>query len=329
MESGGPAIKTSEAYMARLHRVIDYIEAHLADEIGLETLAREACFSPWHFHRIFTALMDETPDDYVRRVRLEQAARLLWRQPGLSITEVAMRCGFSTPSLFSRNFRRYFGVSPKEWRENKNRLEFRKNGQQLSENGQAVRNDRQASGGSNGYSLGREGEERPRERLEVDVVKESPVRVVCIRAMGGYNPGISKAWTRLLRWAKAHDLIRPETRLIGIPYDNPYITPEDKCRFTACIGIADDAEIDLDPGGIVRFGAVPGGIYASCRYRGPSVGLNGLYTDFYRDWLPSSGFEPVDQPGFIEVYLPGGLNASRIEMDVFDCRVMIPLSPLP
>ena len=61
-------------YASRIQRVVDYLAEHLDDPLELETLARVACFSPYHFHRIYRGLLGETVNDTVRRLRLQRAA---------------------------------------------------------------------------------------------------------------------------------------------------------------------------------------------------------------------------------------------------------------
>lgn len=61
-------------YKARILRVLTHIHEHLDEELDLEELARVACFSSFHFHRIFAAMTGETIADHVRRLRLERAA---------------------------------------------------------------------------------------------------------------------------------------------------------------------------------------------------------------------------------------------------------------
>ena len=68
-------------YIASINRVVDYIDAHLAESLDLETLADVAHFSPWHFHRLFQAFTGETLADRVRRRRLETAAARLLESP--------------------------------------------------------------------------------------------------------------------------------------------------------------------------------------------------------------------------------------------------------
>ena len=64
-------------YVARVNRAVDYITAHLDQPLPLEEVARAACFSPYHFHRIFRALIGETLAAFVKRVRLERALYLM------------------------------------------------------------------------------------------------------------------------------------------------------------------------------------------------------------------------------------------------------------
>ena len=64
-------------YEGRVNAAIDYVEAHLADELTIEQLAEVAHFSPFHFHRIFSAVTGETIGAFVARVRVERAATLL------------------------------------------------------------------------------------------------------------------------------------------------------------------------------------------------------------------------------------------------------------
>ena len=58
-------------YRMRINRTIDYIRAHYAEDLSLEKLASIACFSKFHFHRLFRAVVGETLNDYVQRIRLE------------------------------------------------------------------------------------------------------------------------------------------------------------------------------------------------------------------------------------------------------------------
>ncbi|MFO0583721.1 MAG: AraC family transcriptional regulator [Anaeromyxobacter sp.] len=100
---------------ARLHRVIDHIGAHLADPLNLPELARIAGMDVFRFARAFKQLTGSSPHRYVLDARIARAKELLL-DPALSITEVSLRTGFSTPSHFSATFRRLVQASPRAFR---------------------------------------------------------------------------------------------------------------------------------------------------------------------------------------------------------------------
>lgn len=99
----------------RFTRVIDYIDAHLADDISLTDLADVACLSPFHFTRAFKARHGMSPVRFVQRRRVERAMRLL-SVPAARLVEVAHRCGFSDQAHFTTAFRRATGLAPGAWR---------------------------------------------------------------------------------------------------------------------------------------------------------------------------------------------------------------------
>jgi AraC family transcriptional regulator len=99
-------------YVQRVNLAIDYIVGRLAEPLRLRDLARAAMLSPFHFHRVFQSLVGSTPADFVQRLRLEHALAMLSRPRPPSLTAIALACGFSSSSDFSRCFKRRFGVPP-------------------------------------------------------------------------------------------------------------------------------------------------------------------------------------------------------------------------
>ena len=96
--------------------VMLYIRVHIGEPLDRETLAAVAGFSIPHFHRVFTAHVGESAISYVRRLRLERAARKL-RMGAVDITEVALAAGYDTHAAFSKAFKQQFGLSPSEFRQ--------------------------------------------------------------------------------------------------------------------------------------------------------------------------------------------------------------------
>ncbi len=271
-----PVISASNEYNHRVHRVLDYIESHISEPLDLQTLSDQAFFSPFHFHRIFTAFIGETPDGYIRRLRLEKAANMLQNKKNLSVTDIAMKCGFSSPSLFSRNFKKHFGVTPAGWK--------------MSKNSQANSNNEHDFPSSSHYT---HDEEQKGKYLTGITVKYIPAfHVIYVRHIRGYNDGIPKAFAKLYRWAEPRELIHKDSKFIGIYLDNPNVTPPEKCRSYACISVDKDVETSGEIGKL----EIPGGKYFIASFEGKTSEIYQFYTEIYNCHLPSKGYEPWDFP---------------------------------
>jgi len=110
-----PAARTVEDYARRVERVHAYLAGHLDRDVDLDHLAGIACFSPFHFHRIYHALQGETVAESVRRMRLHRAALDLI-DGALPIARIAARAGYGSQAAFTRAFRRAYGHAPSAWR---------------------------------------------------------------------------------------------------------------------------------------------------------------------------------------------------------------------
>jgi AraC family transcriptional regulator len=108
---------------ARLIRVLEYIDAHLSENLDLHVLSREAGLSPFHFAALFSRAVGATPHRHVTHLRM-RTARSMLRETETSILEIALTCGFGSASHFASAFRREFSQSPTEYRSSE-RLEQR------------------------------------------------------------------------------------------------------------------------------------------------------------------------------------------------------------
>ncbi|WP_442600195.1 AraC family transcriptional regulator [Neobacillus sp. D3-1R] len=102
-------------YEVCIGRTLDYIEDNLQETISLETLAVIACFSPFHYHRVFQALVGESVMDYVRKRRLTRAAEQLFYSD-VRVVDIALDVGFQYQESFNRAFKKVYGVSPNQYR---------------------------------------------------------------------------------------------------------------------------------------------------------------------------------------------------------------------
>lgn len=94
---------------------IDFIEAHLTDEMDIADVARRAALSPFYYQRIFGALCGMTVGEYVRGRRMTLAAQEL-ALPGAKVINIALRWGYDSPDSFAKAFQRFHGVTPSQAR---------------------------------------------------------------------------------------------------------------------------------------------------------------------------------------------------------------------
>jgi AraC family transcriptional regulator len=313
----GTSERTRREYARRLNLALDFIDAHLGDEITLGRLASVACFSPYHFHRLFTALVGEPPAEYVRRLRLEKAAVLLAANPVVTVTGIAQACGFSTSALFCRLFKVRFGMPPTAWRDGG--AEKRKNRQQVRKKGKDPAS-RPGYDGRERTSAGRKSMTKP---PTVKIEDMPPLRVAYVKHMKGYedSAGIGEAFETLFAWAGPRGFMGPEARVLGVSLDDPDVTPKDKCRYYASVAVNDRAEAD----GRVGLMTLRAGKYAVARFAGGADVFKKAYAFMYGEWLPKSGWQPDNAPAF-ESYVGEPSGTERKPRFVFD--LFVPVKPL-
>jgi len=316
----------SAGYLARFNCVVDYIDSHLADTLDLQTLAALAHFSPWHFHRLFHAVMGETLAQRVRRRRLEVAASLLLSSPPPPVQAVALDCGFGAAEVFTRTFKSHFGVTPSAWRLGAHQRWASERRVQLRKIHQAFRNRHQAGEGTaDKDDRDRLTDSRPKARVasvKVELRMIPTMHVAYMRQIGPYgDPRIGRLWGRFTRWAVQNRLRDGKRLFIGVSHDSADIAMPDKCRYDTC------AEVDPSfvPHRDVGTQDIRGGLYGCTRYTGSSDDIYDAWLGLYARWLPDSGYQPDDRP-CIEVY------GTDVVVDpvtgCFTCDLCLPVRPM-
>lgn len=264
-------------YLSRINRAIDHVTQHLAEPLELEQVAKVACFSPFHFHRIFRSAMGETLHDFVKRVRLERAVYLLAHHGRPSLTEIALACGFGSSSDFSRSFKKHYGVSPRAFDVSAHRDAGR--GALHAAMPGGARLERLPEGENpDGFSV---------------CLRELPARrVAYLRVFRPYGGGAVEAAARLLEWASKRGL--EGGQWLGYQWDDPEIVPLDQCRYDVGVEIPEGIAVGDGPSE-QRFAPMK---VAEIALDGPiDVELRAL--DYlYRAWLPRSGYAPAHEPCF-------------------------------
>lgn len=288
-------------YFARVHRVMDHIETHLGERLTLEELAAVANFSPFHFHRVFTACAGESLYQFILRLRLERAACKVAQQASASLTSIALDCGFGSSAAFSRAFRAEFGLSATEWR------------RQLRKNRQTVGKDRQDPESGGTYTPeGRPEAEcsgaLPRRRpmntgmatkaaSSVRIETMKPTTVAYVRHTGPYAGDAAlfgRLFGRVCQWAGPRGLMGPATKFLTIYHDNPDITDEDKLRISVCMTVPEGTTGEGEIGVMV----MEGGQYAVASFEVDPSEFGAAWNWFMGAWFPSSGYQPDDRHCF-------------------------------
>ncbi|MBU0552444.1 AraC family transcriptional regulator [Myxococcota bacterium] len=284
-----PRDATVEDYRERINRVIFHIEAHLDEPLMLVTLAQIACFSPFHFHRIFAAFTGETLAGFIRRLRLERAAYGLLHLDA-PVTEIALGAGYETHSAFTRAFVALFGLTPSAYRQ---------------------RHEPFALRGAQALPLGAPTEE-PLMSPEIRTI--APMSVLFVRRTGPYGQAAGEAFAALCQFAGPLGLLGPDTRFIGISHDDPHVTEPAKFRYDACLSVARA----VTPEGEIGAKTIEGGKYAVFLHRGAFEGFQQTYDQIFRGWLPSTHERLREAPSF-EVYLnsPDQVPAEDLRAEIW------------
>ena len=256
----------------RLQRGLDRITAALAHGEAppeLDALAREAHFSPFHFHRLWRALTGEPIGATVARLRLRRALGLL-AQPGVRITDVALAVGFESSQSFARLVRQHLDTTPG-----------------------ALRDDAGAR------DVAARELERPLRAaasnppLAVSVVSVAPFDAVLVSATGD-NEALVEGYGALFAWAAEAGRGESIIGLWGIEHDDRRDVPGEACLAEATIALPPGTP--LAPASGLRAGMEAGGRYARVRVVGPYDRLEPALDGLLADWWPTSGHVLGERP---------------------------------
>ncbi|WP_289090704.1 AraC family transcriptional regulator [uncultured Bacteroides sp.] len=111
-------MKDYRIYEPAVNKAIDYILENLREQLDLKSVANAVNISPFHFHRIFLRVKNETIFTFIQRTRIEKAKQLILLREDLFLHEIAYECGFSSQSLFIKVFRKYYKMTPYQYKKN-------------------------------------------------------------------------------------------------------------------------------------------------------------------------------------------------------------------
>jgi AraC family transcriptional regulator len=294
----------NDLYIQRINTVISHVRQNLDGDLSLDTLSRVGCFSKFHFHRVFKSITEETVSDMVVRMRVERAANLLRTVPRLSITAAAFEAGFSSVPVFSRAFKKHFGVTARQWDRKSSLKKDGKNGQFRDEFPRYTIEDLESYG------------------FTVKLRSLAEQRLAYIRVYDAYSSfsRIKDTYYRLITWYHQRGGNLDNVMLYGMSQDNPDVTPLQLCRFDWCVKVPADwkgyGDVDVTDFPACRVAAI--------RCAGDLNHANKVIQYLFRYWLPRSRYQPANLPG-MEIYRRQPAEMGWEEYDI-DCAV--PVVPL-
>ena len=252
---------TYNDYVQRINKVVAYINNHLDETLDLKTLANEAALSDFHFHRIFKALKGEAIGGYITRLRLEATARLLL-YTALTIEEIAFNIGYETPASLSKAFKNQYGITPTEYRTNKDIYIMKKE----------IIN--------------------PDLALKAPKIMElEPKNLIYVALTGEYGTlDYGKAYEQLWAVVKSQKLFTKGIESICVSYDDPKITEASLQRSEVSLAIHKPAL----PEGEVSCKTLAGGKYAVFFYQGSYSQLSAV-CDAAMRWVVESEYKLRDE----------------------------------
>ncbi len=264
----------TENYQRRFTRVFDYIDKHLDEPLLLERLSEVAHFSPFHFHRQFSAYCGLPPGRYIQLMRLKRASYRLAFNPHEKVIDIALDAGFQHAESFSRAFKQLFEVTPSEFRQQPVWVDWHQRMPQP--------------------------QHKRRESMSVEIY-DFPVTKAAMLVHRGDPLSINETAAQFIAWRKSTGLspVR-SSQTFGVAPHDPGTTSPDEFEFRICGSVS--AEIAEDNAFGVVNTVIPAGRCAVLRHQGSHDALTALAQGLYRDWLPTSGEELRDFPLFFHYH---------------------------
>lgn len=294
-----------DPHLISAQRALDYIEDNLRSPLTLESVARQAGFSLWHFQRVFTALVGEPLGSYVRRRRLTAAADEL-RGSSRRILEVALDYQFESHEAFTRAFKATLGCTPGAFRRNR-QLQWT--------------NVRPRVSAENLPHLSRNVAMNPKIiPVPALTLLGLEARFICAMSPEANNlaiiPPLFKRFCS--RWGEL-----PPT-LDGFTYGACRCLPpdqrtrEDELLYLVSVSVAPGSPV---PPGMTTW-QIPALTYAHFTHRGPVARLNETINYIFGAWLPRSDYQHAGSPELERYDERFGDGGEKSELDI-----LIPVEP--
>jgi AraC family transcriptional regulator len=270
MSALGKKPSTQAAIRHSVFRAARMLEDRWGDPPTAAELARTAGMSVFHFHRAFAEVVGESVRQHGLRLRTERAAWLL-KFSAWQLQEIGATCGFETQAGFSRAFKRFYGVSPMQFRNNEAVVPYLR----------ARKRSRPAPT-----------KPRRRELPEPTVAIErwSDTPVVSLRFYGTMSQ-LWEPWHELLAWARANVADLERARFFGLWFDD-WLQHDGDPRYRYEVAVLPSKPLTGPPPAPFQRRLIPAGRVAVAHVHGPIATLDRGWRGFAYGWLPFSGYQP-------------------------------------
>lgn len=300
-----------EVYIRRIHKVQDYIEQHVGQPLSIEVLSNAAGFSKYHFSRIFQSVLHEPLAHYVNRIRMENALFLLAHRADKNMTDIAYELGFTDSAVFSRAFKNYHGVSPREYRN-----EYSKNCKDSFLLSEYNKNTAKRERAGNQFPV--------TGQITIESLEEK--QMAYVRHTGTYET-LAKEYVGLIQTLFVHAknqqlLVDGQNWVLAIYHDNPEFGEESQFRTSLCLTVPEDIPIYED--GVLGRMMLDGGLYAVGHFKIQPDQYSDAWNYMYQEWLTCSGYVPRNSYSF-EVYRN---NPDEEENHINVVDIYVPIEPI-
>lgn len=303
--------KCQEEYIRRIHKVQDYIEHHLGQSLSIEELASTAGFSKYHFSRIFQGMLHEPLAHYVNRIRMENALFLLAHRADKNMTDIAYELGYTDSAVFSRAFKNYYGVSPREYRK-----EYSKNCKESFLLSEYNKDTAKKEWTDDLFPV----------KGKITIVNLEEKQVAYVRHTGTYET-LAKEYANLMQTLfdyanKQHLLVDGQNWVLAMYHDNPEFGEESQFRTSLCLTVPEGIRIQED--GIFGTMKLEGGLYAVGHFQIQQEQYGDAWNYMYQEWIMGSGYVPRNSYPF-EVYCN---DAHVSESHIHEVDIYVPIEPI-
>ncbi len=270
----------------RIDRAFYYIEENLDTHLSLSKVADVACFSPFHFHRIFKTVTGETLNEFITRKKIERSVADLLHKD-LKVGEIAHSYGFGDNAAFTKAFKKYYGYSPSAFKKRhpnplaKIRRLQSKNGQKYPDPAEYLCIINQLRKWMN-------------MNAKINIKELPEMNFAYISCLGAQElPG---AFQKLIQWAAPKGLMSDQARLMTIYHDSLKITEEEKARFSACFILKQLPNVKSD----IALNRMPGGRFIVGSFEISTEEFEKSWSGLYL-WMNENGYQRADRDSF-EIY---------------------------